>query len=331
MAGNHYGAVSRNSAGRKRRRRNDMIRTILSTVLVCVLLLVVGFLGVKALKNNNAGGETQESNSTTQAETQGSDQSTGENPEGTNGESPEQTTEESTESTEETTVDADSPIMVNGTHTVWVDAGHGGSDWGSAEWVRDENGNWLDVNGNVCDEAAENGAWVVREKSDNLDLALALQEALMERGVTVLMTRTEDVRVLNKEERVPRANESDAECFVSLHRNYMLKNDQECGIEIWGVNWEDYGNKPEKAKDQQLAEMIRDQLCEEKINAFRGILRNTVSSDDYSVLWRTEMPALILEMGFMSNASDNQLFRDNLENYANAIADGIVSWLNSQN
>ncbi len=322
----NYGSVSRGSSvRRKKRRRNEKIRNVLSLVLACVLLLVIVFLGVKLIKNNHQNDETQGNTSSTEESTQGSEQSTGENQ---SGESSEQTTEEPTDATTE---DADAPIMSNGTHTVWVDAGHGGSDWGSAEWVRDENGNWLDVNGKVCAEAGENGAWVVREKSNNLELALALQNALEVRGVTVLMTRTDDTRVLNIEERVPRANDSNAECFVSLHRNYMMNNDQENGIEIWGVNWEDYNSKPDKAKDQQLAEMIRDQLCEEEINEFRGILRNVAAWDDYSVLWRTEMPALILEMGFMSNASDNELFRNNIENYANAIADGIVMWLNSQN
>ncbi len=317
MAGN-----GKNSVRKRRRLRNEMIMNVLSLILIAALVFVIVFFGIKIIKRYDQNQETQGSNSTTAENTLGSDESTTQTEE-----SPEQTTEEPTEVTTE---NADSPIMANGTHTVWVDAGHGGSDWGSAEWVRDENGNWLDTNGNVCLEASENGAWVVREKANNLELALALQKALEKRGVTVLMTRTDDTRVLNKEERVPRANESKAECFISLHRNYMMNNDKENGIEIWGVNWEDYNSKPEKAKDQQLAEMIRDQLCEEQINKFRGILRNVASWDDYSVLWRTNMPALILEMGFMSNASDNQLFKENIENYANAIADGIVSWLNSK-
>lgn len=325
MAGN-YGSVSRSSVRRKRRRRNDMIRTILSVVLVCVLLLVVGFLGVKALKNNNSDNETQGGNTTTEADAQGSDQTTGDS----QGDSTEESTEQSTEeSTEEVTTDSDAPVMVNGTHTVWVDAGHGGTDWGSAEWLRDENGNFLDTDGNICEEAASNGAWVVREKNDNLDLALALQEALIERGVTVIMTRTEDTFYDNKQ-RAADANETDAECFIALHRNYMLGNDQVKGFEIWGVNWEDYNSKPEKATDQQLAELIRDQLLEEEINEFNGIHRNSIWSDDFSVLWRTNMPALILEMGYMSNTSDNELFRSNLDNYADAIADAIVTWLNSQ-
>lgn len=322
MAGNHGSASGRNSVRRRRRRSNETIIDVLSLILIAVLVFIIVFFGIKIIKRDNPNHETQGDNSTTAENTVGSDESTTQTEE-----SKESTTEESTEVTTE---DANSPIMANGTHTVWVDAGHGGSDWGSAEWVRDENGNWLDTNGNVCSEASENGAWVVREKVNNLELALALQKALEKRGVTVLMTRTDDTRVLNKEERVPRANESNAECFISLHRNYMLNNDQEKGIEIWGVNTEDFNSKPEKAKDQQLAEMIRDQLCEEQINGFRGIHRNVASWDDYSVLWRTKMPALILEMGFMSNASDNQLFRENIDNYANAIADGIVSWLNSK-
>ena len=42
------------------------------------------------------------------------------------------------------------------------------------------------------------------------------------------------------------------------------------------------------------------------------------------------MPSVLLEMGFMSSPKDNQLFRDNIKDYAKAIADAIIQWSQEQ-
>lgn len=331
MAGNHspYGTISRGDSSRRRRkRRDDTIRTILAVVLVCVLVLLIGFLGVNALKGNESTNKDNETNSGEEINQDGTQDSN-------EGETPEATEEQTPEQTEEPTEPENVPVTVAKEHIVWLDAGHGGHDLGGAIWVKDENGNYLDWNGNIVPEASDDGAYKVREKEQTLQLTLLVQAALEERGVTVLMTRTDDTFTDTKE-RPALANQSDAECFISLHRNFMKGNQQYNGIEVWGVNWEDYNSKPEKAKDQQLAEFIIAELNEEDINGISEVLRNNHTGtfeqggDDYAVLWRSNMPALILEMGYMSNDSDNEKFEANIESYAIAIADGIVQWLITQ-
>lgn len=318
---------SSRSYNRRKQERMEDIRLVLTVLLICVMVLVVGLLGVSVLnkgKNNQSGNESSsgeqhiEGNQTTGASDEVSSSSDGE-------ESTDQPTESETED----------PNKLEKEHVVWLDAGHGGHDLGGAVWVKDANGNYLDWNGNICPEASDNGAFKVREKEQNLQLTLLIQAALEEKGVTVLMTRTDDTFVETKE-RPALANETEAECFISLHRNFIKGNQDYNGIEIWAVNWEDYNSKPEKAKDQQLAELIRDELNEEDITQIRGIMRNNYTGtlaeggDDYAVLWRSKMPALILEMGYMSNDLDNQKYEDNIESYAQAIADGIVKWLKTQ-
>ena len=77
--------------------------------------------------------------------------------------------------------------------TVMLDAGHGGFDNG----------------------AIYNGR---REKDDNLNLTLAVGNILENNGIDVLYTRTTDIyQSPNEKARI--ANESDADYFVSFHRN----------------------------------------------------------------------------------------------------------------
>ncbi|MBQ8815386.1 MAG: N-acetylmuramoyl-L-alanine amidase [Lachnospiraceae bacterium] len=327
MAGNHspYGTISRGDSSRRRRkRRDDTIRTILAVVLVCVLVLLIGFLGVNALKGNESTNKDNETNSGEEINQNGTQDST-------EGETPEATEEQTPEQTEEPTEPPYVPETVTKEHIVWLDAGHGGDDWGSAEWVRNEAGQIIDANGKATTEEAADGQWVVREKHDTLDLSLLIQQELEARGVTVIMTRTDDTYV-HRFDRAAQANESGAECFVSIHRNYMLGDREQCGIEAWLVNEITRAEKPGKEKDEDLTGFIFDELTAlgDKTNGILGIFKETDPTQDISVLFRTNMPAVLLEMGYMSNDSDNEKYELYMQDYAVAIADGIVQWLKTQ-
>ena len=52
------------------------------------------------------------------------------------------------------------------------------------------------------------------------------------------------------------------------------------------------------------------------------------SDNDYIVIKQTNMTSLIIEMGFISNEKDVELYDDNMDDYAAAIANGIIEWLN---
>lgn len=177
--------------------------------------------------------------------------------------------------------------------TVCIDAGHGGKDVGA-----------------VLDERYE--------KDDNLRLALAAAEALTERGFTVVMTRTEDVFV-ELADRCEIANSADAALFVSFHRNSAEAANAK-GFEVWTSS--DAGTL---AKD--LSRALLSEIKTVGISSDRGVKFGTQASplSDYTVNRLTEMPSCILEMGFITSETDNGLFDENLNAYAEAVARAVES------
>lgn len=322
---NSLGTISRGDSSRRRRKRkDDTIRMILALVLVCVLVLVVGFLGVNALKGNK---NSDDKNQTSSGEEIVQNGTEGETVGETVGDTAGETSAETEAQTEEEYV----PETVTKEHIVWLDAGHGGTDWGSAEWVRNEAGQIIDKDGNVTNEEAGDGEWVTREKYDTLELTLLIQQELEARGVTVLMTRTDD-STIHRFDRASMVEASDAECFISIHRNYMLGDREQCGIEAWLVNETTRSQYSGKEKDVDIVNYIFEELSDlgDKTNGILGYYRNPSPDEDISVLWRHSKPAVLLEMGYMSNDSDNEKYELYMQDYAEAIADGIVQWLRTQ-
>lgn len=177
---------------------------------------------------------------------------------------------------------------------VCIDAGHGGKDNGSDYKNR-------------------------FEKDDNLKLAQAVAAYLKEKDVEVFLTREEDV-FLSLEERCSFANDKQTDYFVSLHRN----DGDGSGVETWvysGANDETVA----------LAENIMQRLDEAGIQRNRGVKKGTQSSEsgNYYVNIHSDMPSCIVELGFINNDADNQLFDQKLEEYAAAIGDGILATYDS--
>ena len=172
---------------------------------------------------------------------------------------------------------------------VCIDAGHGGKDNGS------------DYGGRY-------------EKDDNLALAQAVAEYLRQKDVTVVMTREDDV-FLSLEARCQFANEQQADYFISIHRNDGDGN----GVETWVYSG---------ASDETvlLADKIMDKLDAVGIQRNRGVKKGTQKSEsgNYYVNIHSDMPSCIVEMGFICDAGDNQLFDANLSSYAAAIGDSVI-------
>jgi len=168
-----------------------------------------------------------------------------------------------------------------------VDAGHGGWDNG-ASW-----------NGRL-------------EKDDNLRLALEVQRQLLAQGVPVLMTRDTDVFV-PLADRVQMANDANASLFISLHRNSYIEQT------AWtnGVINFIYLTAPETAV--RAAQSVLDAVVDVGVQTNRGVQRG-----DYYVVRETNMPSMLLEMGYIINEIDNELFDEHLVEYAAAIARGAM-------
>ena len=185
---------------------------------------------------------------------------------------------------------------VSTSYTVCIDAGHGGSDPGASGSDR-------------------------TEKDDTLAAALALQQAMEARNITVVMTRSDDT-ALTLQERVACAEKNNANLFLSLHRNVAEAGN---GIEIWIA-------QQCSATSHALADRVHTNLLAVGVQNDRGIRTGTQSGNgDYYVLSHTTMPAVLIELGFMQDEEDNNLFDRHLTDYTDAIANAVVEICNKSN
>lgn len=195
-----------------------------------------------------------------------------------------QGTEENINAGKNEDANMDKPWLVVG-----LDAGHGGKDNGSNYRKR-------------------------YEKDDNLKLAKAVAAYLEEKNVEVVMTREDDT-FLSLQERCDIANREQADYFVSLHRN----DGDGYGAEVWV-----YSDANEET--MTLAQNIIEDLDDAGIQRNRGVKKGTQQSENknYYINLHSEMPSCIVELGFISNTSDNELFDSKLEAYAAAIGEAIL-------
>lgn len=166
-----------------------------------------------------------------------------------------------------------------------LDAGHGGSDNGAMYQGR-------------------------KEKDDNLAMTLAVGEQLEEMGYQVSYVRTEDV-YQPPFKKATIANEMGGDLFVSIHRNSSPMPNQYQGVETLVYS---QTGLPEK-----VAENINKQL-EEVGYVNLGIEERP----RLIVLNSTQMPAVLVEVGFINSDADNRLFDEKFDETAKAIADGIA-------
>lgn len=165
-----------------------------------------------------------------------------------------------------------------------LDAGHGGYDNGAS------------YNGRL-------------EKDDNLALTLAVGEILQAQGYEVEYTRTEDVYD-SPLQKARIGNDSNADFFVSIHRNSSPTPNQYNGVQTLVYN--DSGIK---------ADMARRVNAELEKVGFRNI--NVSERPGLVVLRRTKMPAILIEAGFINSDKDNELFDAKFSEIAEAITTGI--------
>ena len=215
----------------------------------------------------------------------------------TNGE---KDTEDTTEESTEKQYGYGDEVYSDGEFVVCIDPGHGGNDVG-------------------CEGI--DGSF---ESNDDLKLALLIEYQLKQMGVKVIMTRSENVWV-DLHDRPYIANMSNADLLVSVHRNSNEVGTVN-GVEAW------ISGKEENDNSYEIAKLIMNNLERVGISRNRGVRSGTMTSDgtDYVVNGKSCMPSVLLEMGFMSSPTDNRLFKENLEEYAKAIAQAILQWSETQ-
>ena len=174
---------------------------------------------------------------------------------------------------------------------VVLDAGHGGRDPGASYFGR-------------------------QEKNDALNLTLEVGKVLQGQNVRVLYTRVDDTYD-TPFEKAEMANRSNADYFISIHRNGMPTPPTGSGAE--SLVFENTGTA------NLLAENINSAL-EEVGFANLGIIERP----GLVVLRRTRMPAVLVEVGFIDNEADNLFFDRNFEAIAEGIAKGIMAAIDAE-
>ncbi len=213
-----------------------------------------------------------------------------------------------------------------------IDAGHGGKDPGAV---------------------ARSG---LREKDVNLDIAMRLGRLLEAQGIEVVRTRSSD-KFISLEERSKIANSSNADLFVSIHtnsarssrlngfevfyvtenvddneravsaaRNYSLKLDERYfsgeSLNLKATLWDMIYTR-NRADSVSLAQSI----CQ-SVNRSLGLKILGVKGAPFYVLKDTRIPAVLVEVGFISNSNEGKYLRNPFyrQQIAETIAEGILNY-----
>ena len=149
------------------------------------------------------------------------------------------------------------------------------------------------------------------EKVSALAISKKLEAELKNQGATVIMTRDDDTFV-SLQDRVAISNNQNATIFISIHLNSSEKSSPN-GIE---THWY-------KDNSKALAQAVHSNL----IKNIKCIDRGLINSKFY-VINHTEAPAILVEVGFISNIAErNELFEEKRQNAtAKAIKNGVLEY-----
>lgn len=155
----------------------------------------------------------------------------------------------------------------------------------------------------------------INEKDINLDIARRVQAMLSAKGADVEMIRQKDETVSLEDRTIFCANK-DPDIFVSVHVNSSVKP------EISGIETHYY--HPESL---DLARTVHASLVSNIKSKDRGLFKSK-----FYVINHTQVPAILVEIGFMSNDQERAelVSESRKQQTAKAIADGIWSYLNKK-
>ena len=155
----------------------------------------------------------------------------------------------------------------------------------------------------------------VEEKKLTLKTALLVKRYLTQKGYRVILTRSRDVFIPLKK-RSSIANKTKSRLLVSLHYNAHTSSKPK-GIEIYyygkGAKWRVNASK-------KLAQIVLKHL----IRRTKGLSRG-VKKGNFHVIRETNMPAILIEGGFITNPRERKKLQDPkyLRQIARSIAEGI--------
>lgn len=219
----------------------------------------------------------------------------------------------------------------NRLRTIVIDAGHGGKDPGAI------------------------GRHGLREKSVTLDIARRLATILQRHGVRSVLTRADD-RFVPLAQRVRLANAAGADCFVSIHAN-SSRSRSVSGFEVYYLSEaiDDTARAAEAARAApfpyaagtadsptptldailwdlaQTAHRVEAMRLGQQLSAEArrmGLHSRGIKGARFVVLKGTWMPAVLVEISFLSNAREEALLRKPTyrQQVARLVAEGLLAY-----
>ena len=251
----------------------------------------------------------------------------------------------------DSTADADSSDSDNSENT--RDTASSGIDWSAANTASRASS---DNSGfTVCIDPGHQGSWVdmsaqepmapgssqtknkattgttgnyskVPEYEVNLQVSLILEKELTSRGYKVVMTREDNDKAISNKERAEFATSEDADITVRIHANSDNSASAAGALTMAPTSANQYLDTDLIEKSNTLAECIINSYCSATGLANKGV----ISADNMTGTNWSTVPVAILEMGFMSNESDDMYITDTShhETMAKGIADGIDEYFN---
>jgi N-acetylmuramoyl-L-alanine amidase len=175
---------------------------------------------------------------------------------------------------------------MNKERVVVIDASHGGTDNGSRSFTG------------------------LTEKDLSLSMASRIQKLAKSKGLNVVLTRSADETITLKD-RVLSAQKAKADIFLSIHFAFD-QNSERSGIECYVS-----GDNAVSSESQKVSSILVHEL-----KNLEGLSVNDIKSSSAYVLKKNTVPAVILELGYLSNEKDTRFISD--EKNQEQVAERIV-------
>ncbi len=162
----------------------------------------------------------------------------------------------------------------------------------------------------------------IAERELNLKVALLLRDELISRGYSVLMIRESQDVIISNAQRAQISNAYQADAFVRIHANGSTDPQVRGAMTICQTPENPY-NGTLYAESRRLSDCILENYC-----IASGIVPNNVWETDTmtGINW-AETPVTIVEMGYMSNAEEDELMATDA--FRKSAAVGIANGLDA--
>jgi len=225
--------------------------------------------------------------------------------------------------------------------TILIDPGHGGEDEGAHTRYYYARKKWK----------------IIKEKDLSLSFAKKIHRELKKKGFSSYLTRSVD-RTVSLAERAKLADKIEADLFISVHINSSKKSSPR-GFETYYLDnhddsavkkVEEVENKDLKDEELIINKILTDLVIQRTVSSSKGLAKSIhariqsrvgrkyhlkdrgVKAGLFYVLALTKRPAILLEVGFLSNSRElkKMLRKDLQDSYAKAVASGIKDYLKKQ-